>query len=198
MSSPFVSTRSAVLTWAGRACPDHLREAADIFLGKSERTRENALSAATFAVLAPPADGPALYELYAAANPQLPRAQREALAAWAGARFGLYEVLEVKPDRGFQLRDVLTEATQFVQERKATKHITVGEWLVGTVVPIDGHLELEGTLARVLPEAREAAVEAAKTALASAGVEPAAATPADTLRLARPVCRALNVAAGIA
>lgn len=104
-------------------------------------------------------------------------------------------MVEVKPDRGFQLRDVLTEAVSFVQERKATRVVGLGEWIVGTVVPIDGHLELEGTLARVVPEAREPAVEAARAAYAAAGVDALTATPAETLKLARPVCRALNAVA---
>ncbi len=160
----FQQTRDALFAWAARTHPKVLRAGVDLFFGDDPRTEEAAHGAIVFAMQLPDADGTALFERYAAAHPNLPRAQREALAAWRGARFGLFQVLEVEHDRGFHLRDLVSERDVFVHEKAGTHHIEAGAWLFALVIERGGRLELEGTLGLVpeaaLEPARQAALQA--------------------------------------
>lgn len=153
--SRFQSTREAVFQWAARADGNTLRAGVDRFLGTLPRDADTVGNAIAFALQAPDPEGRAPWERYAAAHPSLPRVQRDALAAWAKGRFGLFEVRGVKRGVGFTLRDIVADRVFDVREKAATDQLAEGDWLFAMIVPNEGALELEGTLGLLVEHARE-------------------------------------------
>ena len=71
--------------------------------------------------------------------------ERKYLEAMADSHLGLYEVLEVKMDKGFMLRDMLQNSTPiFVHEKSATHHIVRWDVLAARVVSVLGEQGLTG------------------------------------------------------
>lgn len=192
--NPFQPTRDAVFQWAVRAHRATLTAGVDRYFGADRRTEDAASHAVSFALHVPDESGVALFQRYAAAHPNRPRVQREALAMWGAARFGIWVVDEVELDRGFHLFNVVTEEEIFVSERAGTHQVPERTWLYGLVVPRDGHLELEGTLGALPGPQRIHAVQAALPFLGGdAATSRRALGPViDAIHRARRVPRLLN------
>ena len=52
-----------------------------------------------------------------------------------GSHLRLYEILEVKPDQGFELRDLWDDRRLFVRERAATRQIVAWDLIVARIGP---------------------------------------------------------------
>ena len=52
-----------------------------------------------------------------------------------GSHLRLYEILEVKPDQGFELRDLWHDRRLYVRERAATRQIVAWDLVVARIGP---------------------------------------------------------------
>lgn len=70
-----------------------------------------------------------------------------------GSHLRLYEILTVKPDQGFELRDLWDDRRLYVRERSATRQLVTWDLIVGRIGPSgDGEIVFE-TLPYVFPAA---------------------------------------------
>jgi len=98
-----------------------------------------------------------------ARGPELPADQLAALGHLLGVRVSLFEIQEVRRDRGLLLLDLLGDEEVYVHERAATRGLAAGELLFGWVVRLADHYELTGAGCPVPIEA----VTAVRDALSS-------------------------------
>ena len=79
--------------------------------------------------------------------------ERNFLDGMRGSHLRLYEILAVKPDQGFELRDLWDDRRLYVQERSATRQLVTWDVIVGRIGPSgDGEIVFE-TLPYVFPAA---------------------------------------------
>lgn len=79
--------------------------------------------------------------------------ERNFLENMRGSHLRLYEVLEVKPDQGFELRDLWDDQRLYVSERAATRQIVAWDLIVARISPgADGEMVFE-TLPYLFPAA---------------------------------------------
>jgi hypothetical protein len=70
--------------------------------------------------------------------------ERKFVENMRGSHLRLYEVLEVKPDQGFELRDLWDDRLLYVAERAATRQIVAWDLIVARIVPgADGEMIFE-------------------------------------------------------
>ena len=70
--------------------------------------------------------------------------ERNFLEGVRGSHLRLYEILEVKPDQGFELRDLWDERRLYVRERAATRQIVAWDLVVARIGPAgDGETVFE-------------------------------------------------------
>jgi SEC-C motif len=79
--------------------------------------------------------------------------ERNFLEGMRGSHLRLYEILEVKPELGFELRDLWDDRRLYVRERAATRQLVAWDLIVGRIGPSgDGEIVFE-TLPYVFPAA---------------------------------------------
>jgi hypothetical protein len=79
--------------------------------------------------------------------------ERNFLESMRGSHLRLYEILEVKPDQGFELRDLWDDRRLYVRERSATRQIVAWDLIVARTGPAgDGGTAFE-TLPYLFPAA---------------------------------------------
>lgn len=66
---------------------------------------------------------------------KLSTGERNFLAGMRGSHLRLYEILEVKIDQGFELRDLWDDRRLYVRERSATRQLVVWDLIVGRIGP---------------------------------------------------------------
>ena len=82
---------------------------------------------------------------------QLKSGEFNYLEGMRGSHLRLYEILEVKPDQGFELRDLWDDRRLYVRERAATRQIVAWDLVIGRIGPGgDGETVFE-TLPYVFP-----------------------------------------------
>ena len=85
----------------------------------------------------------------------LPEAEREMAAQWLETERSVHEVLAARPGEGLTLRDVRTDITTEVVERKGSGQVQVGDLVCTRVAPVGDELQLFGGLDPVEPGQRE-------------------------------------------
>jgi hypothetical protein len=84
---------------------------------------------------------------------RLSTGERNFLEGMRGSHLRMYEILEVKADQGFELRDLWDERRLYVRERSATRQLVAWDLIVARVGPSgDGEIVFE-TLPYVFPAA---------------------------------------------
>lgn len=79
--------------------------------------------------------------------------ERNFLDGMRASHLRLYEILTVKPDQGFELRDLWDDRRLYVRERSATRQLVTWDLIVGRIGPSgDGEIVFE-TLPYVFPAA---------------------------------------------
>jgi hypothetical protein len=66
---------------------------------------------------------------------KLSTGERSFLEGMRGSHLRLYEILEVKPDHGFELRDLWDDRHLYVRERSATRKLVVWDVIVARIGP---------------------------------------------------------------
>ncbi len=84
--------------------------------------------------------------------------ERSLIQAFNRKPFTFLEVLRVDPDRGMQVKDVLTGGVMEVCERWATRHIEPGDLFFGTAAEVNGIGLLIGLGATPIPPERKPAI----------------------------------------
>ncbi|MCB9678242.1 MAG: hypothetical protein H6737_24285 [Alphaproteobacteria bacterium] len=182
--------RDRVGEWAARYHPDALAEGIRCWIGSHEPHEDLVRVGVSFALIAPVGDAPSLLERFRAAAGKLPRAEREVVDDWSRAWFGVFEIVTVIPGEGLRLEDVVTGISWDVKERAASYQLEVGQWIAAFLMPVEGHIELEGTSVIMGPPSRIDAVQAYLAARPHEGPLP----PEVSRRTARPVIQAIREA----
>jgi hypothetical protein len=111
-------------------------------------------------------DGRTLAEVFLEREGHRLRAgEREYLARMSATELRLYEVLEVRPEEGFQLADLWTDERSWVRERAATRQVVQWDLLGARLMPGEhGHLVMDGAPYLYPAAAREDILEALRDA----------------------------------
>jgi hypothetical protein len=186
--------RERVATWAHHHHLEELRTNVRRFLGKQPATEAEARKALAFALVTASVGSASLIDRFAAQAGHLPRAERELFAEWAGARFGLLRVREVAPGEWLDGHDAMTDRVVRIFERTGTEQMEPEMWLAVFYCTSHGRCTLEGSLSGVEVGQRIGGVQAGLRAYAALGIEPGAATPAQSRQVANAVYDAINAA----
>jgi hypothetical protein len=92
------------------------------------------------------------------ASPRPGADERRWLTAQRASWLSVWEVIEVRPDEGLTLRDLLTEEKRRVQEILATETLVKRDCILARVVELDDTAVLGGTHPRPLPPAEAAEI----------------------------------------
>jgi hypothetical protein len=85
-------------------------------------------------------------------GPRLSAREREMVEAWSRSFVGLYEVQELRPGVGVELKDLLLGGTVFVHDVNMSTRLTKWDGLLTRVVPGERGMELAG-IGRAVPRA---------------------------------------------
>lgn len=184
--------RAKVVEWAAQNEASTLESAVRCWIGARTPSKDKVKEAFLFALIAPPAVGPSLLEQYQAQADTLSRFEREMFDIWAGVRFSVFEVASVEEGVGIEMRDLISEDIVSIREKTASKTIQRGDWLAAFLKQVKGQDELEGTIAMLDGEARNAAIMTLQSEREARGLKDKETTPDATRRCAQPVIKAIR------
>jgi hypothetical protein len=140
------------LFWGDWLCPEPDAELENVMTSEPVEIAYNSWFAFDFDC----GDGRRMLDIFLESEAkQLSSAELNYLQGVRGSHLRLYEILEVKPDQGIEVRDLWDERRFYVRERAATRQIVAWDLAVARIGPAgDGETVFE-TLPYVFPAAHK-------------------------------------------
>jgi len=186
--------RAKVVEWAAQHQADTLEAAVRCWLGGRTPSKDKVKEAFLFALIAPPKNEPSILERFRQQADTLSRFEREMFEIWANVQFSVFEITDVNEGVSIEMQDRISGTSHKIREKTASKTIQVGDWLAAFIKEVNGQPELEGTVAPLHGDARQAAMDALHQARTQLGLDETTSTPELTRQCAQPVIAAIRQA----